>query len=413
MKIPQLKFIVLLFSFTILYTLSIKTLELGYNEIELMPGVTELAYTIKETSLKDDKSPFISFMVFEDNLNLTFYMKEFEDSKSEPIIIPKKQWLSLPLMIFQLTQMEIHLVFVINNDNSFPAKLIFIDNSKELNINLEKFLNWKYKISYESLGLYVPTPLIFSIDEVKEDTTIELELNDEDKIYNDSNVMYYCINKGSDCQYNAFTKLTLIKDQKYKFKLNSFIDENKNYYFYIPYKFDNTSYPLDINQINFGITNFDIDKNTKEKYFLAYIKGLENFYILFQYNNNIYKFGYQLINDSQKEYIDKEINNIQFNYEDFLDVIPIWNLNDDDYLILKINYSESYNKGFVMLLNEFKMFGEYKKYSLDKGTHSLFLFTGNLEGENKYYINSTSKNMALLYDFNPPLFIRYNKNRTL
>ena len=135
------------FSLEILYSLSINIPELGYNEFELKPGITELVYTIKKTFLEDvNNSSFISFVVFEDNLNLTFYMKEFEDSKSEPIIIPKKQWLSLPLMIFQLTQMEIHLVFVINNDNSFPAKLIFIDNSKELNINLEKFLNWKYKI---------------------------------------------------------------------------------------------------------------------------------------------------------------------------------------------------------------------------------------------------------------------------
>ena len=407
MKIPQLKFFVLLFSLEILYSLSINIPELGYNEFELKPGITELVYTIKKTFLEDvNNSSFISFVVFEDNLNLTFYMKEFEDSKSEPIIIPKKQWLSLPLMIFQLTQMEIHLVFVINNDNSFPAKLIFIDNSKELNINLEKFLNWKYKILYENNEDYAPTPLIFSIDEVKEDTTIELELNDEDKIYNDSNVMYYCINKGSDCQYNAFTKLTLIKDQKYKFKLNSFIDENKNYYFYIPYKLDNTSYPLDINQINFGITNFDIDENTKEKYFIAYIKGLENFYIRLEYNQ-FSNFGYQIINKSQKENIDKEINNIQFYYQNFSDYIPIWNLNDDDYLIVKINYLESYNKGSIILLNEFNIFGEYKKYNLDKGVHSIFLFIGNLDGENKYYINSTRKNMALLYDFNPPLSIEY------
>ena len=231
MKIPQLKFIMLLFSFTILYTLSIKTIELGYNEIELMPGVTELSYIIKEPSLKDTKSPFISLMVFEDNINVTLILKEFEESESKPIIIPKKQWLSLPLMIFQELYRELHLVLVINNDNSFPGKLIFIDNSKEFNINLEKFLNWKYKISYESLGLYVPTPLIFSIDEVKEDTTIELELSNEDKIYNDSNIMYYCINKSSDCQYNAFTYLILRKGQKYKFKLNSFIDENEHYYF--------------------------------------------------------------------------------------------------------------------------------------------------------------------------------------
>ena len=189
MKIPQLKFIVLLFSFTILYTLSIKTLELGYNEIELMPGVTELAYTIKETSLKDDKSPFISFMVFEDNINVTLILKEFEDYEYESIIIPKKQWFSFPLMIFQELYTELHVVFVLNNDNSFPAKFIFIDNSKELNINLEKFLNRKYKILYENYEDYAPTPLIFSIDEVKEDTYIELELNNEDKIYDDSNII--------------------------------------------------------------------------------------------------------------------------------------------------------------------------------------------------------------------------------
>ena len=161
MKIPQLKFIVLVFSFTILYTLSIKTLELGYNEIELLPGITELSYIIKEPSLKDTKSPFISLLVFEDNINVTLILKEFEESESEykPIFIPKKQWFSFPLMLFQELYKELHVVLLINNDNSFPAKLIFIDNSKEFNINLEKFLNWKYKISYESLGLYVPTPL--------------------------------------------------------------------------------------------------------------------------------------------------------------------------------------------------------------------------------------------------------------
>ena len=62
--------------------------------------------------------------------------------------------------------------------------------------------------------------------------------------------MYYCINDGSSCQFEKFTQLTVQKGLNYKFKLNSFIgedSEDEDYFFNIPFKYDNTSDIFDIN----------------------------------------------------------------------------------------------------------------------------------------------------------------------
>ena len=411
MKIAQLKFFVLLFSFEILFTLSIDTLDSGYNEFYLQTGVTELTYLVKEASLIDGKSPFLSFVTFEDNISMA--IKEIEENKFE--IIPKNEWVTMPLIYFQILP-ELYscdtLTLVLKNNNSFPVQFIFIDNSNELNISLEKFLDWKYKITHEKYdGGYAPTPLIFSIDEVNNDTNLEIYFNYDDEIYDDSSdILYYCINEGSDCQYYPYTNQMLKKGQKYKFKLNCFIDKtDKSYYFYIPYKLDDISYPTDINEINFGITNFDKDENEEKKYFIANIKGLKNFYVWVIYSSDS-KFGYQLISKSQKENINEEIYNIRFNYRKYSDIVSISNPNDNDYLILKINNLESDNKGSIMLLNEMIYLVEPRTFFFEKGTYSLFFYI-NQNGWERNYLISTRKNMAFLNDNDnilvPPINIEY------
>ena len=152
MKLAQSKFFVILFSLVILYSFCEDIPEIGFNEFELKPGEIELVYRIPQIPLESRKSPFISFLFTEENISLVYkeeYEMEKEDhQKIEPVIVPKDIWNIVPLIYLQnKTSYPFEtMTFIINNKNSFSAKMILIDNSKDINISLEQFLNWNYKI---------------------------------------------------------------------------------------------------------------------------------------------------------------------------------------------------------------------------------------------------------------------------
>ena len=229
MKINQTRFYILFFSFAILSTLSIIIPEKGFNEFDLPPGETKLYYIFPlDISYEDGKSPFISFSFSADKI--TFTIEENPEIISEKST--KDKWNSIPLT--KLTELlSNNFTLVINNKNQETAKMIFIDNTKEININIDKFLSWKYEIEVNKED-FTPTPLIFSLDELKKEIFINVKNQNDYEIYNDTNLIYYCVNNNAGCQYLTVSALlTLQKKKNYKFKLNC-IQRNNNYYFSLP-----------------------------------------------------------------------------------------------------------------------------------------------------------------------------------
>lgn len=178
MKISQTRFIIIFFSFAILYSLNLNISEKGYYELDLNPGENEFEYSIPSNiSYEEGKSPFISFAFSADNISFTIK----ENQELTPNTIPKNKWESLFLTV--LAQKLINnFTFVINNENSEEAKMFFIDNSKEINITFDKFLSWKYDIGIR-IEKYTPTSLIFAINEIKKDTKLNVKNNNNDDLF--------------------------------------------------------------------------------------------------------------------------------------------------------------------------------------------------------------------------------------
>ena len=331
MKINQTRFYILFFSFAILSTLSIIIPEKGFNEFDLPPGETKLSYIFPlDISYEDGKSPFISFSFSADKI--TFTIEENPEIISEEST--KDKWNSIPLT--KLTELlSNNFTLVINNKNQETAKMIFIDNTKEIKINIGKFLSWKYEIEVKKED-FTPTPLIFSLDEFKNEILINVRNQNDYEIYNDTNLIYYCVNNNLGCQYLTVSALLKLKKNKnYKFKLNC-IQRNNNYYFSLP-EFSKISFE---EYTSYGPSTelyFEDDINTN--YYLLYTKDINEVSIFIKYE--IDNYYYAFINENIKENINDEFNNIVFEENTCNVITQCSNENNDEYMIIKIERDDN------------------------------------------------------------------------
>ena len=115
---------------------------------------------------------------------------------------------------------------MIKNDNLFPANFIFIDYSKEINLDFETFLNWNHFLNMKAS--LIPEPIKFNIDQIENNHIISFDTTAKGEIvHDDNNLLFYCINEGDDCTYKKLDVLTVEKGKKYKFKLNPYRREDE------------------------------------------------------------------------------------------------------------------------------------------------------------------------------------------
>ena len=108
---------------------------------------------------------------------------------------------------------------ITSNKNIVSIKMVFIHYSKERNIRMEEFLYWNHIIQYFTISQQIsPQPIIFNIETIQETKRFFFDIKPAGSIVNDTNLLYYCINK--EMNANLLENLSVLEGKNYKFKLN-------------------------------------------------------------------------------------------------------------------------------------------------------------------------------------------------
>ena len=81
-------------------------------------------------------------------------------------------------------------IFQITNNDGKPGKMIFIDNTQEINTSLDRFIN--LNISTRYIRSRPPLPLIFNIDTIEEDMYYNIiEQSNNRKKYGGDYILFF------------------------------------------------------------------------------------------------------------------------------------------------------------------------------------------------------------------------------
>ena len=185
----------------------------SYSELELNKGLSEYIYIYSNSNSYNDKIPYIYIKLSNyEKTNVKIYLNHDEVSY---YLTNKNEWINIPIK----EQGKINITLKIEAKER-NIKMIFIDSSKILKINLIKLLNLNFSIN----NLHKePIPLLFNISV---DTNIYFSMaNDENSkvlILDDNNILSYF--------FQGVKYIYLMKDKTYKLKLNCYKDDNIYYF---------------------------------------------------------------------------------------------------------------------------------------------------------------------------------------
>jgi hypothetical protein len=258
--------------------------------------------------------------------------------------------------------------------------MIFFENSREININLENYLKFNFEV--DSLDS-PPLPLIFNLEKIEEtDLYLDFEPERNYSEYAGELAYTYCLLNESKCDYLELDFLILIKGEQYKIKMNAF-EENDNYYFS-----NYTFYCYNIKIINNGPTFFKSKENIIINYFVD-IRQYENFYIYFNSNLEnitISLYNFSLDNYTSDDFIVKANETNQIENKRNREMMSI---------VMPYEFKEDYN-GFLYVFSDLYSIKNEKTIQIENGKYALIEKIKDIE--NEYILESSNKNIAL---FNP------------
>ena len=231
MKLSQISILLIYLAFHAILSRTVIEISTGYEIIDIPEGITEISFTIYYNPSDhnyNNTSPFI-FIKISQPIEIS---ASAMDETSEFVTYPSDYWITLELAIFEgLGKIPFNLK--LRNNNTEPAQFFFIDTSKEINIDLNSFLNWNYDISiYDAEN--EPAPIIFNIENIEETTSISFNMTAKGEIVGEKNLLYYCLNDNNQCNFEELNSLTFIKGQNYIIKLYSFrYKEDEDTYIYM------------------------------------------------------------------------------------------------------------------------------------------------------------------------------------
>ena len=230
---------------------------------------------IKLSSYEEDKGTFIT--IFEINSDEKFHGYKIKN-------------INLQKYPFQIT--------------TTGAELIFIDNSKEIEIDFFDFLNLNLETSTYYQGLSFP--LIFYINNIPNKSVAKFSYSTLREIYNSEYLLEYCKIIKNDCEFKGINETVIFeKGEKYKIKYNCNIRYNK-YFEFNPFSVINT---YEVNFLEF-IHN-QLNSNHKEQFFLLKAGIYESFFLYI--GDGIDEIHTKFIKDSDSEDIEKI--KFPYNYE--------------------------------------------------------------------------------------------------
>ena len=313
----------------------------NYCEIELKKGNSEYSYYLSNLIPDNSKIPYIFIKLFnKEKIGLRIYINGDEVFYSQP---KGDKWIDIPLTY---EKNNTNIILKVNTQER-NSKMIFIDTSKILSINLTNFFSLNFITNQLKKK---PLQLLFDIIV---DKNIYFSIIEEKIIplMDNENILSICnLDDNNNCKNIDVNYAKLLKDNKYRFKLNCY--ENKNVYFF--YKFNIIYY---MEEIYFKNNTFTIYNFTQNNYLLLNVHGFQNISFYMNDNSGFFHQYYHMrifskykeltefirgLNDLAKQF--KEITNGKINF--------IENKENDKYLIISLNNKNKKNKGFILFFSE-------------------------------------------------------------
>ena len=346
----------------------------------------EYKYNFKELTIQDGKDAYFFFKL-SNNYRITLTVID-EDKIETPITIYSYS----KFYFYKIENIKSQqYTFLINNSHTSRVRLIFIDNSREINIKLENLLNLSFDT--ELIEDKPPLPLIFNMDSLDEKTFILFETKQEtDAIYDGNSRLEYCELNERECNFKSNNEAYIFfeKGKKYKIKYNCNQRGNATYLFE---KYQITSFAL---EVDFGFYEFLLNNDFKKAYYILNIKNYEkeNFYIYANMTNKKFK-GAFITEEEKNEFIENKINFNSFDYIS-IDILSFQQMNNEkDYLIIFVEYSSTV-KGFFYFFSYLYDIQYDEEFEIEKETYALIRKKSDDDNHHSYILASSNKNMGFL-----------------
>ena len=374
MKLNNIGLILLL---SLFYVISNEILEIPTNfaEIELKESSSSLFYDFPEVHIQEGKSIYFFFKFLLSSSNQIDIKVFYEDGEEYTLPCNSNYDFCFLEISNKISQ---RFTFDVTKYYSDPIKIIFIDNSRELNINLDFLFGLDLKLAELTKE---PLPLIFNIGLVDEKTIMIAEIEKP---------LEYCIDNEYECLFESFKIVNFEKGKKYKIKLGSYYDDA--YTLELPY------FSI-IKEIEFGAK---IISKTQQNtiIFIMNIKNNERFYLYLNNNNTQSSYETTFITEYEKENILDIINNLNMKIITASDPIEVTNYNSDSNYLLIIIKKGKINNGYICTFNDYYTF-KYHDFNdkiqieIEKGRNALINYNKYFSKGKKVLVSS-NKNMAIL-----------------
>ena len=367
MALNNLKVVFLILSFCLILNKDIQIK--NYEEILIYKGETfNFTYQYEQSIFPDSGNYFYFKFNVSDNCHLI--IKPEGETETKMTISSNKYWYNY----YVSSNTKKKYSFQILNKQTSDVRMSFIDSSKEIDLNLEKFIDLDFNT--EKIYNNAPNPLIFNID-VTHNNKLYFKAKSGTFIGSDS-LLYYCVKDEIDqCSFIPLKSLIFEKGKKYKIQLNSYKYE-KNTLFYMFHYFKL------VKEVELGFISDNEAIN--ETYFIVKLEK----------NGPIYIYGadyeYSQITESEKQNLPDNLDSFTFK-KSYNEIESFYK--HKDYLIFKKINSNS--KVFFYLFQnyinvEMSSFKSSGTFEIEKEKYGLVKISHN----EKYFIKSSNKNMGLI-----------------
>ena len=371
----------------------------NFEEIVYPSGKSEYSYQFSQSILPDRKSAYF-FFKFTNTEKIT--LSYIEPSSAERIIEAKSNDTWINFKVSNLEQQTFYFNVINNDINS--GTMTFIDNTKEINTTLTKFIN--LNLTTDFIEDNPPNPIIFNLDTIKEDEFYYFEENnsEEESSIEGDHLLSYCQINENECIYNGSNSIHFEIGKKYNIKINCYKKKSNDQYYFNKF----IAFQYLIKEIGIGAYRYQTNGIKRYKYFLLNLKNLKNLNKLyFSVNNHNYddnKYYYSFITNEEKNNLPENINDIGYssyypNKDPFLLKL------EDDYLIIKIlensEDSEIYDIDIFILNNYYSIKDKINlilSVEIPKGNYTGIIKSYSILYNKKYVLLSSEKNMKCFGD---------------
>ena len=361
----------------------------NFDEITYPEGVSEYSYQYLNMTLEEKRDSYF-FFNFTNKQDIKLKIID-SDGNETNLENDYSVWLEFNIS----SKISQKYIFQITNNGKEPGKMIFIDNTQEINTNLDRFINLNFSTTY--INSRAPLPLIFNIDTINEDMYYDFEESNNNRyVYGGDYVLNFCeLHNISTCEFKGYRAFHFEKGKKYKAKLEWYTDKYESQFYLSKISF----ILYYINDIELGTTIYETNGKRRKRFFLLNAMDFKNLYIYVKKSYS--RVTTSSCTEKEKQLFPYKIEYTGYNYGEEGKFFSNTIYDNDDYLILKIEDGEEIYTNFIHIVNyNNQIVGKALTFEYDKGTYGII--SKSTYFYDNFYIISNNKNMVF-FDKGYPL----------